>query len=69
MSIQNSFQGLLKVSSSSGHDLIFVEVHGKCQFSGGTAPSGFDYGLEDLHDHFSHLVLGMLTPGFGGYFH
>ena len=29
----------------------------------------FDYGLEDFHDHFSHLVLGMLTPGFGGYFH
>jgi len=25
--------GALKVSSCSGHDLIFVDVDGKCQFS------------------------------------
>ena len=30
--------GALKVSSCSGHDLIFVDVDGKCQFSVGGAP-------------------------------
>ena len=31
------FSGELKVSSCSGHDLIFVDVDGKCQFSVGRA--------------------------------
>ena len=30
--------GVLKVSNGSGHDLIFVEVDGKCQFSVDRAP-------------------------------
>ena len=30
--------GALKVGSCSGHDLIFVDVDGKCQFSVGRAP-------------------------------
>ena len=32
LSILNSFQGMLKVSSSAAHDLILVEKDGKCQF-------------------------------------
>ena len=36
----NSFQEVLKVSSFSGHDLIFVDVDGSCQFPVGRAPSG-----------------------------
>ena len=31
--------GVLKVSSCSGHDLIFVDVDGKCHFSVDRAPS------------------------------
>ena len=33
ISTLNSFQGVLKVSSFSGHDLISVEIDGKCQLA------------------------------------
>ena len=52
--------GALKFSSCSGHDLVFVDVDGKCQFSFGRVP----FLLINLtmilrrafHDHLPHSV-------------
>lgn len=58
-------------SSCSGCDLIFIEAHGKCQFSDDTDPSGSYIWLwfGRFSQLFSHLVLGMLIPEFGEYFY
>ena len=48
----NSFQGVLKVSSFSGHDLISVEIDGKCQLAEPQQGHEADHGLRALHDHF-----------------
>lgn len=52
ISTLTSFQGVLKVSSFSGHDLIYVEIDGKCQLAEPLQVHEADYGLRALHDHF-----------------
>ena len=55
---------VLKVSSCSGHDLIFVEVDGNCQFLVGRVPSCHKFDL-DLRLLFHPVVLRMLIPRSG----
>ena len=60
----NLLSVVLKVSSCSGHDLIFVEVNGSCQFPVGRVPSGHksDHGLRVP---FGPVVLRLLIPRSG----
>ena len=55
---------MLKVSSCSGNDLIFVEVDGSCQFPVGRVPSCHKLD-RDLRLPFCPVVLRMLIPKSG----
>ena len=64
ISTLNSFQGVLKVSSFSGHDLNFVKILASTNFKLAEPLQGHesDLGLGALHDHFCPMVLGMVIP-------
>ena len=62
ISTPNFFQGMLKVSSFSGQDLILVEVGDKVQFPVGRKS---DRGLWGISWPFYPIVLGMLIPRSG----
>ena len=58
--------GALKVSSYSGHDLIFVDVDGKCQFSEPLFAHELDHDLEGgISWPFYSMVLRMSILRFG----
>ena len=61
----NSFQRMLKVSSCSVHELIFVEADGKGQFpvTGPLYSHEFDHGLEVFHDHLVPQCWEASLPG------